>query len=82
MSAQIRRGVFRDENSPQFCGFQANLTPEICLNPLILQYLFFSVHFVEENTFISMLEICLQMPTKMSQNASKVVHFIKNFLLA
>ena len=44
------------------------------------QYLFFSVHFVEEKTFSSRLEICLQMSTKMSQNAPEVVHFIKNFL--
>ena len=44
------------------------------------QYLFFSVHLVEEKTFSSRLEIYLQMSTKMSPNAPKVVHFIKNFL--
>ena len=44
------------------------------------QYLFFSVHFIEEKTFSCRLEICLQMSTKLSQNAPKVVHFIKNFL--
>ena len=44
------------------------------------QYLFFSVHFGEEKTISSGLEICLQMSTKMSQNAPKVVHFIKNFM--
>ena len=44
------------------------------------QYLFFSVHFVEEKTFCSGLEICLQMSTKMSQNAPKVVRSIKTFV--
>ena len=42
-------------------------------------YLFFSVHFVEEKTFSS-LGICFQMCTKMSRNAPKVIHFIKNLI--
>ena len=40
------------------------------------QYLFFSVHFVEEKRFSSRLKICLHMSSKVSQNAPKVVHFI------
>ena len=56
-------------------GFQANLTPPESL--MTSSYLFSSVHFVEEKTFSNRLEICLQMSTKMSRNAPKVVHFIK-----
>ena len=61
-------------------SFQANLTPEMCKFVEIIKYLFFSVHFVEEKTFNSRLEICLQMSTKTSQNAPKVVYFIRYFL--
>ena len=53
------------------------LRSEICESWSYDQYLVFSVHSVEEKTFSSRLEICLQMSTKMSQNAPKVVHFIK-----
>ena len=69
---------------PQFCGFQANLTSEIWVDVMKVDlndpYLFFSVHFFEENTFSSRLEICLQMSTKMSQNAPKVDRFVNHFL--
>ena len=44
-----------------------------------IAYIFFCT-FVEEKTFSSRLEICLQMSTKMSQNSPKVVHFIKLFI--
>ena len=40
-------------------------------------FFFFFLYFVEEKTFSSRLEICLKMSAEMSQNAPKVVHFIK-----